>query len=128
MRLKLRNRLFRLLNNWSERLRIPCTFRLLGEIIDILALANQNGGMVLTAEERFYLTERTRIHGLIDKDQYKHDMMTITKNAITPARQRYLREASRHRNIKDIIDMTGFWPYACKIFTKLNNKLAKQRQ
>ena len=81
---------------------------------DVRAFANKNGGMAVTAEEQLYLTERARINGLISDVEYRQEIDNFAERSMPPARRRYLREASRHLDMHEIIAVKGFWWSACQ--------------
>lgn len=90
---------------------------------DVIAMANQPGGMVLTIDEELYLIERANHYELYSQEKYNDLIEKLRPKFNSSKRFEDIRHASRNKKILEIDFLKGFWREACKEILETDQKL-----
>ena len=82
-------------------------------ISDLMALANQPGGLAITRQEALYLVGRAATKGLISEQQYNNAARSLLLADTGAPAERHLLDLSTTKTIHEIRDIDGFWKIFC---------------
>lgn len=89
---------------------------------DVIEMAHQPGGMVLTIDEELYLIERAKHYELYSQEKYNDLIKKLRPKFNSSKRFEDIRHASRNKKILEIDSLKGFWQAACKEILKTDKK------
>ena len=90
---------------------------------DVIEMANQPGGVVLTNVEELYLIERANLYRLYSQEKYNDLIEKLRPKFNSSKRFDDIRHASRNKKILEIDFLKGFWREACKEVLETDQKL-----
>ena len=82
-------------------------------ISDLMALANQPGGLAITRQEALYLVGRAAAKGLISKQQYNNAARSLILVGAGAPSEQHLLDLSTTKTIHEIKLIDGFWKLFC---------------